>query len=79
MFRYKDIWKNRPHGTDNNSEKTAQQISSIDSNELPATLHSRNSNAQEVVNLYILILSQALRGVVINNDMSMKFIPKLSS
>lgn len=47
-FRYKDIWKSKPHGTDDSSEKTAPQIPGIDSNEMPATLYSRNLNLQEV-------------------------------
>lgn len=47
-FRYKDIWKSKTHGPDTSNEKAAQSMLDIDSNEMPATVHSRNLNQREV-------------------------------
>lgn len=48
FYRYKDIWKSKPHSTEISNEKGAQRVLSIDSNEISVTVHSRNLNLREV-------------------------------
>lgn len=44
FIRYKDIWKNNKQHTDGNFERSAQQNSNIDSNEIDVTVKSHHLN-----------------------------------